>query len=67
MQNFVTHLEAAIDGTRLAAGQIHTLHNGRPHLGSLRSACNPQSRHARKNRVARPRHLAMARTVAREG
>ena len=30
MTNFVTHLEAAIDGTRLLAGQIHGMHNGRP-------------------------------------
>ena len=30
MNTFVTHLEAAIDGTHLAAGQIHTVHNGKP-------------------------------------
>jgi threonine synthase len=30
MTHFVTHLEGAIDGTRLPAGQIHGLHNGRP-------------------------------------
>ncbi len=30
MKCFVTHLEAAIDGTRLPAGQIHGMHNGRP-------------------------------------
>ena len=27
---FVTHLEAAIDGTRLASGVVQTLHNDRP-------------------------------------
>src|SRR5262245_43285242 len=27
---FVTHLESAIDGTRLPANQLHTLHQGRP-------------------------------------
>lgn len=30
MPSFVTHLEAAIDGTHLPAGQIQTLHNDRP-------------------------------------
>ncbi len=27
MSYFVTHMEGAIDGTRLPAGQIQTLHN----------------------------------------
>ncbi|MFP6597635.1 MAG: threonine synthase, partial [Candidatus Hydrogenedentota bacterium] len=30
MPSFVTHLESAIDGTRLAAGELQTLHEGRP-------------------------------------
>jgi len=30
MNSFVTHLEAAIDGTRLDAGQVQTLHKDRP-------------------------------------
>src|SRR5690606_3902001 len=30
MQNFITHLEAAIDGTRLPADRLQTLHDGRP-------------------------------------
>lgn len=30
MPSFVTHLEAAIDGTRLPADQLQTLHNDRP-------------------------------------
>jgi threonine synthase len=30
MKQFVTHLEAAIDGTRLPAHQVHGMHNGRP-------------------------------------
>jgi threonine synthase len=30
MQSFVTHLESALDGTRLPAGQIQTVHAGRP-------------------------------------
>src|SRR2546429_5746451 len=27
---FVTHLESALDGTRFPAGQVHTVHQGRP-------------------------------------
>jgi threonine synthase len=27
---FVTHLESALDGTRFDAGQVHTVHQGRP-------------------------------------
>ena len=26
----VTHLESALDGTRFSAGQVHTVHQGRP-------------------------------------
>lgn len=44
--NFVTHLEAAIDGTRLPANQIHGMHNGRPiwvryDLPAVRNAVKP--------------------------
>src|SRR5262245_51330337 len=27
---FLTHLESALDGTRFEAGQVHTVHQGRP-------------------------------------
>ena len=30
MSSFVTHLESALDSTRLPAGQVHTVHAGRP-------------------------------------
>ena len=30
MTTYVTHLEAAIDGTKLESGRVQTLHNGRP-------------------------------------
>ncbi len=30
MHSFVTHLESALDGTRFPAGQVHTVHQGRP-------------------------------------
>jgi threonine synthase len=43
---FVTHLESALDGTRLPAGQVHTVHQGRPlwvryDLARVRAAVNP--------------------------
>lgn len=46
MKHFVTHLEGAIDGTHLPAGQIHGLHNGRPiwvryDLKAIRKAVTP--------------------------
>ena len=30
MKNYVSHLESALDGTRLSAEEPHTLHRGRP-------------------------------------
>ncbi|HEY7329166.1 MAG TPA: threonine synthase [Gemmataceae bacterium] len=30
MNTYVTHLESALDGTRFPAGQVHTVHQGRP-------------------------------------
>jgi threonine synthase len=30
MNSYVTHLESALDGTRFPAGQVHTVHQGRP-------------------------------------
>jgi threonine synthase len=30
MSTYVTHLESALDGTRLPAGEVHTVHQGRP-------------------------------------
>ena len=30
MNSFVSHLESAIDGTRFNAGEVHTVHQGRP-------------------------------------
>src|SRR5882762_778355 len=32
MNTFVTHLESALDGTRFEAGQVRTVHQGRPLL-----------------------------------
>ena len=46
MSHFVSHLEAAIDGTALPFGQLANLHNGRPiwvryHLDKIRAAVTP--------------------------
>ncbi len=30
MQSYVSHLESALDGTHFPAGQVHTIHQGRP-------------------------------------
>jgi threonine synthase len=43
MKSHVTHLESALDGTRFDAGQVHTVHQGRPlwvryDLGAVRGA-----------------------------
>ncbi|MBY0526047.1 MAG: threonine synthase [Gemmataceae bacterium] len=43
---FVTHLESALDGTRFEAGQVHSIHQGRPlwvryDLGAIRAALRP--------------------------
>lgn len=46
MSHFVSHLEAAIDGTVLPFGQLHNMHAGRPiwvryHLDRIRGAVTP--------------------------
>jgi threonine synthase len=46
MRSYVTHLESALDGTRFAAGEIHTVHQGRPlwvryDLAAIRAAISP--------------------------
>src|SRR5438067_6905396 len=46
MSGFVTHLESALDGTRFPAGQVHTVHQGRPlwvryDLAAVRAAVTP--------------------------
>ncbi len=47
MNTFVTHLESALDGTRFPAGQVHTVHQGRPlwvryDLAAVRAAVTPE-------------------------
>lgn len=46
MSCFVSHLESALDGTRFQAGQVHTIHEGRPlwvryDLAKVRAALTP--------------------------
>jgi threonine synthase len=47
MRSFVSHLESALDGTRLAADAVHTVHQGRPlwvryDLSRVRAAITPE-------------------------
>jgi threonine synthase len=46
MSTYVSHLESALDGTRFSAGQVHTVHQGRPlwvryDLARVRAAVTP--------------------------
>src|SRR5947209_10390334 len=46
MSRYVTHLESALDGTRLPADAVHTVHQGRPlwvryDLAAVRAAVTP--------------------------
>lgn len=59
---FVTHLESALDGTRFEAGQVHTVHQGRPlwvryDLAAVRSAVRPQDLIGRPPSLWRYREL----------
>ena len=62
MNHFVTHLEAAIDGTKLPFGQLHGMHNGRPiwvryDLDAIRKAVTPEQIAARPPSLWRYREL----------
>lgn len=59
---FVTHLESALDGTSFPAGQVHTVHQGRPlwvryDLKRVASAVNPGDFVARPPSLWRYREL----------
>ncbi|OAI40746.1 threonine synthase [Planctomycetaceae bacterium SCGC AG-212-D15] len=59
---FVTHLESALDGTRLPAGEVHTVHQGRPlwvryDLAAVKSAVKPADLIARPPSLWRYREL----------
>src|SRR6476620_7017583 len=58
----VTHLESALDGTRFTAGQVHTVHQGRPlwvryDLVAVRAAVKPADFAARPPSLWRYREL----------
>src|SRR4051794_11430371 len=62
MHSYVTHLESALDGTRLPAGQVHTVHQGRPlwvryDLAAVRAAVTPADVAARPPNLWRYREL----------
>src|SRR5579859_3321550 len=62
MNSFVTHLESALDGTRFAAGQVHTVHQGRPlwvryDLAAVRAAVTPDAIARREPSLWRYREL----------
>ncbi len=62
MKSYVTHLESALDGTRFPAGQVHTVHQGRPlwvryDLAAVRDAVRPDDFAARPPSLWRYREL----------
>ncbi|MEE8344030.1 MAG: threonine synthase [Woeseiaceae bacterium] len=62
MPSYVSHLEAAIDGTRLPAREQHTLHEGRPiwvryDLGAVSRALNKETLQKRPPTIWRYREL----------
>ncbi|HTU20906.1 MAG TPA: threonine synthase [Gemmataceae bacterium] len=62
MNTYVTYLESALDGTQLPAGQIHTVHQGRPlwvryDLPAVRVAVTPETFAARPPTLWRYREL----------
>src|SRR5262249_5402290 len=62
MNSYVTHLESALDGTRLPAGQVHTVHQGRPlwvryDLDAVRAAVTPDTVRGRPPTLWRYREL----------
>lgn len=62
MNSYVTHLESALDGTRFEAGQVHTVHQGRPlwvryDLAAVRTAFRPTDLMGRAPSLWRYREL----------
>src|SRR5262249_28661725 len=62
MHGFVTHLESALDGASFPAGQVHTVHQGRPlwvryDLGAIRKALSPDAFTSRPPTLWRYREL----------
>ncbi len=62
MKSYVTHLESALDGTRVPAGAVHTTHQGRPlwvryDLAAVRAAVRPDDLAGRPPSLWRYREL----------
>jgi threonine synthase len=62
---FVTHLESAVDGTRLDPNQVHSMHQGRPlwvryDLPAVRNQLRPEDFNARPPSLWRYRELLPA-------
>src|SRR5947209_14906587 len=62
MNPFVSHLESALDGTLFPAGQVHTVHQGRPlwvryDLDRVRAAVRPEDLATRPPSLWRYREL----------
>ncbi|MFO0845685.1 MAG: threonine synthase [Gemmataceae bacterium] len=62
MTTYVTHLESALDGTRLEPGRVHTVHQGRPlwvryDLDAVRRAVDPAAIARRSPSLWRYREL----------
>jgi threonine synthase len=62
MNTFVTHLESALDGTRLEADRVQTMHHGRPlwvryDLDRIRAAVRPEDFATRPPKLWRYREL----------
>jgi threonine synthase len=62
MNSYVTHLESALDGTSFPAGQVHTVHQGRPlwvryDLPAVRRAVAPETFAVRPTTLWRYREL----------
>src|SRR5262249_27555016 len=62
MSPFVSHLESALDGTRLEAGRVHTVHKGRPlwvryDLAGIRPSLKPADLSLRVSSLWRYREL----------
>jgi threonine synthase len=60
--SYVTHLESALDGTRFNAGEVHTVHQGRPlwvryDLSAIRGAVKPADLRQRQPSLWRYREL----------
>ena len=64
MNTYVTHLESALDGTPFPAGQVHTVHQGRPLWVRYDLAAVRARRHAGDLAAPAADAVALPRTAA---